>query len=151
MNQILERTNAGQSATWPSILQSIFHKYILLITSSLLQQTHQHLKSFSSNSCAIVECYGNKVHRTQQRPQPLKTKLLSPTETFEYMGRLVLLNYVKTNVDLTIWPFCDIPTAKHFFSRQNWQLFRLNRVISHFPSFAQWFVIPCIMQRRKKP
>lgn len=30
----------------------------------------------------------------------------------------------------------DIPTAKHFFKRQNWQLLRENGVISH----CCWFV-----------
>lgn len=45
----------------------------------------------------------------------------------------------------------DIPTAKHFLSRQNWQLLRLNGVISHCCWFVHWWFMPWVMQRRKKP
>jgi len=45
----------------------------------------------------------------------------------------------------------DIPTAKHFLSRQYWQLLRVNGVISHFSPFEHCCVNPWIMQRRKNP
>ena len=48
-------------------------------------------------------------------------------------------------------PSLDMPTAKHFFSRQYWQLFLVNGVMSHFSSFEHLCVIPCVMHLRKKP
>ena len=45
----------------------------------------------------------------------------------------------------------DIPTAKHFFRRQNWQLLRLKGVISHCWLLVHWWFMPWVMQRRKNP
>ena len=48
-------------------------------------------------------------------------------------------------------PSRDMPTAKHFFNLQYWQELRVNGVISHFSSFEHLCVIPCVIQRLKKP
>ena len=48
-------------------------------------------------------------------------------------------------------PSLDMPTAKHFFRRQYWQLLRLKGVISHFSSLEHRWFIPWVIQRRKNP
>ena len=44
-----------------------------------------------------------------------------------------------------------MPTSKHFFKRQYWQLLRVKGVISHFSSLAHLWFIPWVMHLLKNP
>jgi len=45
----------------------------------------------------------------------------------------------------------DIPTAMHFWNRQNWHRLRLRRITWHLPSLRQRYSICFCMLRRKNP
>lgn len=64
--------------------------------------------------------------------------------------QLSLFN-VSFKIKMPILPSRDIPTSKHFFNLQYWQLFLVKGVMSHFSSFAHLWFIPWVMHLLKKP
>jgi len=63
----------------------------------------------------------------------------------------VLFPIINATFRAACWPSRDMPRARHFCKRQNWQRLRFTRSMEQFPLRGHWYVIGPDWLRRKKP